>query len=219
MAGGGLEASKLEQRGWVAVPARRRLSPNRTRHKQIRFLPHPTDPFVGSLSKLQPLQIQESNRQPVAMPLFDWLLHQYHYMGYTSAVGQNVQYLVRHGHRWALAWIETCYEDIVAGLAQRGAPGDGVPLACNGIRTRSVSTKKSVSKELYSPTYQDVTLPVINIRWRGGALMKGTWRPFCLCWNLSAKHWGVHELGWRLNRAVDSDWAEPRASSSSNSKV
>ncbi len=86
---------KLEQRGWVTLPARRRLSPNRMRHKQIRRLPHPTDPIVGCLSQLQPLQIQELSGQPEARPLFDWLLHQYHYLGYTSAVGQNVQYLVR----------------------------------------------------------------------------------------------------------------------------
>ena len=57
---------KLEQRGWVALPARRRLSPNRMRHKQIRRLPHPTDPIAGSLSELQPLQIQELSRQPEA---------------------------------------------------------------------------------------------------------------------------------------------------------
>ena len=62
---------KLEERGWVALPARRRLSPNRMRHKQIRRLPHPTD------------------------PVFDSLLHQYHYLGYTGPVGQNVKYLVR----------------------------------------------------------------------------------------------------------------------------
>lgn len=86
---------KLEQRGWVALPARRRLSPNRMRHKQIRRLSHPTDPVAGRLSDLQPLQIQELSRQPEARPLFDWLLHQYHYLGYTSAVGQNVKYLVR----------------------------------------------------------------------------------------------------------------------------
>lgn len=79
----------------MALPARRRLSPNRMRHKQIRRLPHPTDPIVGCLSELQPLQIQELSGQPEARPLFDWLLHQYHYLGYTSAVGQNVQYLVR----------------------------------------------------------------------------------------------------------------------------
>jgi hypothetical protein len=86
---------KLEERGWVALPARRCLSPNRMRHKRIRRLAHPTDPITGSLSELQPLQIQELSQHPQGRPLFDWLLHQYHYLGYTSAVGQNVQYLVR----------------------------------------------------------------------------------------------------------------------------
>ena len=86
---------KLEGRGWVALPARRRLSPNRMRHKQIRRLPHPTDPIHGPLSELQPLQIQELTQAPQAQPVFDALLHQYHYLGYTSAVGQNVKYLVR----------------------------------------------------------------------------------------------------------------------------
>ena len=86
---------KLEQRGWLALPARRCLSPNRMRHKQIRPLPHPTDAIGGSLRQLQPLQIQELSQQPEAQPVFDWLLHQYHYLGYTSAVGQNVKYLVR----------------------------------------------------------------------------------------------------------------------------
>ena len=86
---------KLEERGWVALPARRCPSPNRMRHKQIRPLQHPTDPITGSLSELQPLQIQELSRQPEAGPVFDSLLHQYHYLGYTSAVGQNIKYLVR----------------------------------------------------------------------------------------------------------------------------
>jgi hypothetical protein len=86
---------KLEEQGWVVLPARRCLSPNRMRHKQIRLLQHPADPITGSLSELQPLQIQELSRQPAAWPAFDSLLHQYHYLGYTSAVGQNVKYLVR----------------------------------------------------------------------------------------------------------------------------
>jgi hypothetical protein len=86
---------KLEERGWVGLPARRRLSPNRMRHKQIRLLQHLIDPITGSLSELQPLQIQELSRQPEAGPVFDWLLHRYHYLGYTGAVGQNVKYLVR----------------------------------------------------------------------------------------------------------------------------
>jgi hypothetical protein len=86
---------KLEERGWVGLPARRCLSPNRMRHKQIRLLQHLIDPITGSLSELQPLQIQELSRQPEAGPVFDSLLHQYHYLGYTGAVGQNVKYLVR----------------------------------------------------------------------------------------------------------------------------
>jgi hypothetical protein len=65
------------------------------RHKQIRPLQHSTDLITGSLSELQPLQIQELSRQPEAQPVFDSLLHQYHYLGYTSAVGQNLKYLVR----------------------------------------------------------------------------------------------------------------------------
>jgi len=86
---------KLEEQGWVALPARRCPSPNRMRHKQIRLLDHPTDLITGALRGLQPLQIQELSQQPEAQPVFDSLLHQYHYLGYTSAVGQNVQYLVR----------------------------------------------------------------------------------------------------------------------------
>lgn len=86
---------KLEERGWVALPARRCLSPNRMRHKKIRPLQHPTAPICGSLRELQPLQIQELSGQPEAGPVFDSLLHQYHYLGYTSAIGQNVKYLVR----------------------------------------------------------------------------------------------------------------------------
>src|SRR5665213_784712 len=86
---------KLEERGWVALPAIRRPSPNRMRHKQIRRLAHSNDPIICSLSELQPLQIQELSQQPQTQPVFDSLLHQHHYLGYTSAVGQNVKYLVR----------------------------------------------------------------------------------------------------------------------------
>ncbi len=86
---------KLEQRGAVALPARRRPSPNRMRHKQIRRLAHPNDPIACSLRELQPLQIQALHQQPEARPVFDSLLRQYHYLGCSGAVGQNVQYLVR----------------------------------------------------------------------------------------------------------------------------
>jgi hypothetical protein len=86
---------KLEQRGWVTLPTRRWPSPNRMLHKQIRRLAHPTDPITGALGELQPLQILELSRSPAVGPVFDSLLQQHHYLSYTSAVGQNVKYLVR----------------------------------------------------------------------------------------------------------------------------
>lgn len=96
---------KLEERGWVALPARRRLATNRMRHKQIRPLPHPTEPITGALRELQPLQILELSREPEARPVFDWLLRQYHYLGYTGPVGQNVKYLVRDRQERDLACV------------------------------------------------------------------------------------------------------------------
>jgi hypothetical protein len=86
---------KLAQRGWVTLPARRRPSPNRMRHKQIQKLAHPDDPIQGALRELQPLQFLELSQAPEVGPVFDSLLHQYHYLSYTSPVGQNVKYLVR----------------------------------------------------------------------------------------------------------------------------
>jgi hypothetical protein len=86
---------KLEQRGWVTLPTRRCPSPNRMLHKQIRRLAHPTAPIGGALRELQPLQILELSQSPAVGPVFDSLLQQHHYLSYTSAVGQNVRYLVR----------------------------------------------------------------------------------------------------------------------------
>ena len=86
---------KLEARGLVQLPARRCPSPNRMRHKRIRLLVHRTEPITDPLEALQPLEVQEVSRQPAALAVFDSLLHQYHYLGYTSVVGQNLKYLVR----------------------------------------------------------------------------------------------------------------------------
>jgi hypothetical protein len=86
---------KLEQRGLVTLPACRRPSPNRMRHKQIRRLAHADEPIGGALRELQPLQFLELSQAPAAGPVFDSLLHQHHYLSYTSPVGQNLRYLVR----------------------------------------------------------------------------------------------------------------------------
>jgi hypothetical protein len=86
---------KLEQRGLVALPARRCPSPHRAGGKQIRRLAHSAAPIQGGLRELQPLQFLELSQAPEGGPAFDSLLHQHHYLSYTRPVGQNLKYLVR----------------------------------------------------------------------------------------------------------------------------
>jgi hypothetical protein len=86
---------KLAQRGWVQLPACRRVSPNRMRHKRVPPPPPVCETVAAPLAALQPLQIEELSEGPAEQPLFESLLHHHHYLGYTSAVGMNLKYLVR----------------------------------------------------------------------------------------------------------------------------
>jgi uncharacterized protein DUF4338 len=89
---------KLEQRGLIRLPARRRASPNRMRHKQVSAL----DPTISQerldtpLANLLPLDVREvSWAWPADRPIFEALLHQFHYLSYRSPVGENLRYLAR----------------------------------------------------------------------------------------------------------------------------
>jgi hypothetical protein len=89
---------KLEQRGWITLPARRRASPNRMRHKRTPRLAVALnqEPLRAALSALQPLCLTEVSAGPAAeRVLFEGLLHHYHYLSHRSPVGENLQYLVR----------------------------------------------------------------------------------------------------------------------------
>jgi hypothetical protein len=90
---------KLEERGLIGLPARRRASPNRMRHKQVRALEGSISqaPLKAPLAHLLPLDLQEVSRSasPTDHALFEALLHQFHYLSYRSPVGENLQYLAR----------------------------------------------------------------------------------------------------------------------------
>ncbi len=90
---------KLEQRGWIVLPPRRRLPFNRMRHRRIVEIPLPVlPPLFGEPSAvLRSLVITEVSTGPEATqrPVFDSLLHHYHYLGHRSTVGENLQYLVK----------------------------------------------------------------------------------------------------------------------------
>lgn len=85
---------KLQGRGWITLPAKRRDSPNRMRCKKVAVVEHSTEPISGSVAELRPLDVRELSQWPEGLPLYEWLLHQYHYLSYTSSVGLNLKYLV-----------------------------------------------------------------------------------------------------------------------------
>ena len=99
---------KLEQRGWIELPARRRTPSNRMRHKRLVELDVAAlqTPVTGPLQVLLPLIIREcSGTEGTAVgqrALFDGLLHRYHYLSHRSSVGENLQYLVcdAQARRW-----------------------------------------------------------------------------------------------------------------------
>jgi hypothetical protein len=94
---------KLEQRGWITLPAKRRASPNRMRHKQVGWVEHGSEPIHGPLGTLRPLAVQEVSQRAAERRLFECLLHRYHYLSHTSSVGLNLQYLIRDGQGRPLA--------------------------------------------------------------------------------------------------------------------
>ena len=96
---------KLEQRNWIQLPARRCLPCSRRRHKQVLCLEHDTQPLLGVLADLVPLRVEELSEQPEGRPVFESLLHQYHYLSPTGTVGLNLQYLVRDRQGRAVACV------------------------------------------------------------------------------------------------------------------
>jgi hypothetical protein len=86
---------KLLERGWITLPAKRRESPNRMRHKQVGWVEHDRQPITAGLAELMPLEVRELSLYPQDVPLFECLLQQHHYLSHTSSVGLNLKYLVR----------------------------------------------------------------------------------------------------------------------------
>lgn len=86
---------KLEQRGLLRLPPKRRASPNRMLHKKLGAVAHACEPIHSALAPLMPLELIELSQRPDQLPLYEWLLHEYHYLSYASPVGLNLKYLVR----------------------------------------------------------------------------------------------------------------------------
>lgn len=94
---------KMADRGWIQLPMRRGLSPNR--HRLVPPPPRswPTTPIRGRLSDLGPLSIKEVSGQADQRAQVRAALVQFHYLGYRTPVGENLHYVVRDGQERLLA--------------------------------------------------------------------------------------------------------------------
>jgi len=95
---------KLEARGWITLPARRRAPSNRMKDKAVRIEEATGDLFAqecgqavcATLPELFALSIEEISRtkQGSKQAEFYRLLERHHYLSHRGTVGENMQYLV-----------------------------------------------------------------------------------------------------------------------------
>jgi len=85
---------KLERRGWLKLPPRRTSAKNQYRGKSFQPLLHDTSALAPPLEALQPIELIGADRGDPAR-LWQTLLVQYHYLGFTTRVGQSLSYLAR----------------------------------------------------------------------------------------------------------------------------
>jgi hypothetical protein len=98
---------RLETEGHIKLPARKgNPPPNPFLHRKD---PQPVEvkenPIQGTVKGLYPITFQQVRRTQHEK-LFNWLIHKYHYLGYTQPVGEHLKYLVFSQGRpiAALAW-------------------------------------------------------------------------------------------------------------------
>ena len=97
---------KLHERDLIRLPPRHRASPNRMRHRRLECVPLDRRPLVGELGSLGRLSLHEVSADPPRRALFETLLAQEHYLGYRSAVGENLKYLLcNEAGRPLAAWL------------------------------------------------------------------------------------------------------------------
>jgi len=100
---------KLQEQGWIKLPERRWESPTRSGRAPAETPLALLDEarFEGSLSSLLPLRIEEVSQlgRHVRRAQLEACVACYHYLGYRSRVGQNLQYWIGSAHGRPLACV------------------------------------------------------------------------------------------------------------------
>jgi hypothetical protein len=89
---------KLERRGQIRLPVRRRPSPNARRNRRVLEVACDRTPIEGALDDLRPLRIEALAEGHPDLRLFRSLLQTHHYLGLRNNVGENLKYLARDRH-------------------------------------------------------------------------------------------------------------------------
>lgn len=94
---------KLQGRGWIQLPPRRSLSPNRHRLAPVPAVRWDQRAVVGALGEIGPLQVEEVSGQREGRGQVRAALEGFHYLGWRTPVGENLQYRVCNGQGRLLA--------------------------------------------------------------------------------------------------------------------
>jgi hypothetical protein len=85
---------KLEARGLIRLPARRREPSNRMAARPVPRPMWDMTPVRGTLREVGPLTLREVSADAAARVRFAAALAEFHYLGYRGTVGENLQYMV-----------------------------------------------------------------------------------------------------------------------------
>ena len=88
---------KLERRGLLTLPPRRRPSVNHNRGKSFHPVLHGTSMIDSTLGPLQPITLVNADHGNEAV-LWQTFLTQYHYLGFATRVGQSLCYVAYAGN-------------------------------------------------------------------------------------------------------------------------
>lgn len=83
---------KLERRGLLVLPPRRNPSINHFRSKSFQPVLHDTSAISATLKALHPIAVSCADQGDEAL-LWQTLLTKYHYLGFTTRVGQSLRYV------------------------------------------------------------------------------------------------------------------------------
>lgn len=85
---------EMHRAGLIELPARRRHPPNPLARRRVpAVIEVDTGPLQANLGEIQPLELRQVRRTDEE-GLFNSLLQQHHYLGYTQPVGEHLKYLV-----------------------------------------------------------------------------------------------------------------------------